>query len=295
MKGDRYAYFPGCSQKGTAVEYGISSRKVAEALGVELVEIEDWSCCGATPAHTVDRLLSGALAARNLATAEKMGLATLVTPCPACLVASKNALELAQDDESLKELNELLDLPFKAEIQAKSLLQIIFEEVGVDALAQKVKKPLKGMRLAPYYGCLLTRPPERAQFDDPENPISIDRILEALGAEVPDFPFKTECCGAAFGLPKRDMVLTLSGKILDMAQQIGADGIVLACSLCQQNLDLRQGQINSHLGTNFEIPIFYITQMIGLAFGFSSKEMGLDRHAVHPDKLLKKWEEKLKE
>lgn len=273
----------------------MSSRKVAEALGIELVEVEDWSCCGSTPAHTVDHLLYGALAARNLAIAEKMGLATVVTPCPSCLVAFKSALEMVQDNGKRKELNELLDLPFQGEIQSKSLLQIIYEEVGVEAVAQRAKRPLEGMRLAPYYGCILTRPPKRAQFDDPENPITMDRILEALGAEVPEFPFKTECCGAAFGLPKRELVLTLSAKILEMAQEIGADALVVACPLCQQNLDLRQGQITSREGVSVDLPVLYITQLVGLALGFSPREVGLDKHAVSPNRLLKKWEEKLKE
>jgi heterodisulfide reductase subunit B len=295
MKAERYAYYPGCSQHGTAIEYEMSTRAVAQSLGIELVDIEDWSCCGSTPAHTVDHLLYGALAARNLAIAEKMKLGIVVTPCPSCLVALKNALAIAQDEEAKKELNGVIDLPFRGALEAKSMLQVIFEDIGVDTLAEKVTKPLTGLRFAPYYGCLLTRPPQRAQFDDPENPISIDRILEALGAEVPDFPFKTECCGAAFGLPKRDMVLTLSGKVLDMARQIEADGIVLACGLCHQNLDLRQGQISSHLGTHFKIPILYITQLIGLALGFSPQEMGIDKHAVSAENLLRKWEDNLKE
>ena len=290
MKRDQYAYFPGCTQEGTAIEYELSSRKVAEALGIGLVEVEDWSCCGSTPAHTVDRLLYGALAARNLAIAEKMDLATIITGCPSCLVAFKSALEMAQDDETRKELHELVDIPFEGNIEAKSLLQVVYEDVGVDALTEKVKKPLTSLRLAPYYGCILTRPPQRAQFDDPENPISMDRILTALGADVPDFPFKTECCGAAFGVPKRDVVLKLSAKILHMAREVGADAIVVACPLCHQNLDLRQGQINAHEGTRFDLPILYITQLIGLALGFSPTEMGLDKHLVDVDKLLRKWE-----
>jgi heterodisulfide reductase subunit B len=295
MKNECYAYFPGCTQKGTATEYEMSSRTVSQALGIELVDIEDWSCCGSTPAHTVDHLLYGALAARNLALAEKLKLHTVVTPCPSCLVAFKNALALAQNDKMLKELNELIDIPFTGEIQAKSLLQIIFEEIGVDTLKEKIKKPLTGIKLAPYYGCILTRPPQRAQFDDPENPISMDRILEAIGSEVPEFPFKTECCGAAFGLPKRDLVLILSAKIIDMAQEIGVDAIVVACPLCHQNLDLRQGQINALRGNPVELPILYFTQVIGLAVGFSPKEMGLNKHSVRVDRLLKKWEENLKE
>ncbi|OGP54195.1 MAG: heterodisulfide reductase subunit B [Deltaproteobacteria bacterium RBG_13_52_11] len=295
MKARRYAYYPGCSQKGTAVEYEMSARAVAKELGIQLVDVEDWSCCGSTPAHTVDHLLYGALAARNLAIAERMKLGTVVTPCPSCLIAFKSALAMAQNAETLEELNELINLPFKGTITAKSLLQVIFEEIGVDVLAEKVEKPLTGLKFAPYYGCILTRPPGLAQFDDAENPVSMDKILAALGAEVPDFPFKTECCGAAFGLSRRDIVQTLSAKVLEMAEAIEADALVVACPLCHQNLDLRQDQINSYRGSRREMPIFYITQLIGLALGFSPKDMGMDKHAVSSEDVLKKWEANLKE
>lgn len=295
MKARQYAYYPGCSQQGTAVEYDISTRAVAKELGIRLIDVEDWSCCGSTPAHTVDHLLYGALAARNLALVEGMKLGTVVTPCPSCLTAFKRALEIAQDAEMLEELNELIDLPFQGVIEAKSLLQVIFEEIGVEALAARVKKPLTGLRLAPYYGCILTRPPRLAQFDDPENPVSMDKILAALGAEVPDFPFKTECCGAAFGLAKRDVVQTLSAKVLEMAEAIKADAMVVACPLCHQNLDLRQGQVNAYRGSRAQMPIFFITQVIGLAMGFSPEEMGIGKHAVSSEGVLKKWEANLKE
>jgi heterodisulfide reductase subunit B len=219
-----------------------------------------------------------------------MGMTTLVTGCPACLVAFKNALDLAAAGESRQAMNDLLDRPLEGPMEAKSLLQVIVEDVGADAVAERVTKPLTGLRVAPYYGCLLTRPPERAQFDDPENPTSMDTILHAVGANVPEFPFKTECCGASLSIPKRDVVLTLSGKVLAMAQDVGADAITLACPLCHQNLDLRQAQINAHQGTSFNLPILYITQVIGLAMGFTPVEMGLDKHAVGSTALLKKWE-----
>src|SRR4030042_94915 len=151
MKARRYAYYPGCSQKGTAVEYEMSARAVAKELGIQLVEVEDWSCCGSTPAHTLDHLRYGALPARNLAIAERMKLGTVVTPCPSCLIAFKSALAMAQNAETLEELNELINLPFKGTITAKSLLQVIFEEIGVDVLAEKVEKPLTGLKFAPYY------------------------------------------------------------------------------------------------------------------------------------------------
>jgi heterodisulfide reductase subunit B len=295
MMAKPYAYYPGCSQHGTAAEYEVSTRAVAQALGITLVEVEDWSCCGSTPAHTVDHLLYGALAARNLALAEQMKLATMVTPCPSCLVALKSALAMAADEASLKKLKGLIDLPLKGTIEVKSLLQVIFEDIGVEALAAKVKQPLTGLTFAPYYGCILTRPPALAHFDDAENPVSMDRIITALGGQVPDFPFKTECCGAAFGLAKRQIVQTLSAKVLDAAEEIAADAIVVACPLCHQNLDLRQGQVNAYRGSHPQMPVLYITQVIGLALGFSPQEMGMDKHVVSSASVLAKWEANLKE
>jgi heterodisulfide reductase subunit B len=295
MKPRRYAYYPGCSQHGTAAEYEVSARAVADKLGITLVEVEDWSCCGSTPAHTVDHVLYGALAARNLALAEQMKLDTMVTPCPSCLIALKSARIMAQDREHLQELKGLIDLPLKGTIEVKSLLQVIFEDIGLEALTAKVTQPLTGLTFAPYYGCILTRPPQLAQFDDAENPISMDKIMTAVGATVPDFPFKTECCGAAFGLAKRQIVQTLSAKVLAAAEEIAADAIVVACPLCHQNLDLRQDQVNAYRGVSSRMPIWYITQVIGLAIGFSPQEMGLDKHAVASDAVLAKWEAKAKE
>ncbi|OGP93925.1 MAG: heterodisulfide reductase subunit B [Deltaproteobacteria bacterium RBG_16_54_18] len=295
MKAKRYAYYPGCSQHGTAAEYEVSARAVADKLGITLVEVEDWSCCGSTPAHTVDHVLYGALAARNLALAEQMKLDTMVTPCPSCLIALKSARVMAQDKEHLQELRELIDLPLKGTIEVKSLLQVIFEDIGLEALTAKVKQPLTGLTFAPYYGCILTRPPQLAQFDDAENPVSMDKIIAAVGANAPDFPFKTECCGAAFGLAKRQIVQTLSAKVLAAAEAIAADAIVVACPLCHQNLDLRQEQVNAFRGARSRMPVWYITQVVGLALGFSPHEMGLDKHAVASDAILAKWETHLKE
>lgn len=295
MKTKRYAYYPGCSQHGTAAEYEVSARAVADKLGITLIDVEDWSCCGSTPAHTVDHVLYGALAARNLALAEQMKLDTMVTPCPSCLIALKSARVMAQDKEHLQELRELIDLPLKGTMEVKSLLQVIFEDIGLEALTAKVKQPLTGLTFAPYYGCILTRPPQLAQFDDAENPVSMDKIIAAVGANAPDFPFKTECCGAAFGLAKRQIVQTLSAKVLAAAEAIAADAIVVACPLCHQNLDLRQEQVNAFRGARSPMPVWYITQVVGLALGFSPHEMGLDKHAVASDAILAKWETHLKE
>ena len=283
-----YAYYAGCSLEGTASSYDQSIRIVLKSLGVALRETEDWSCCGSTPAHAMDHVLAGALAARNLAIVERMKTTTLTTPCPACLSAFKKAHAKVTRDKGFREkVNQLLDVPYEGNVSAKSTLQVIYEDVGTDVVASKVTTLLPDLKAACYYGCILSRPPRLAAFDDPENPISMDRLLAACGVEVCDFAFKTECCGAAFGVPKKDMVLQLSHKVLTMTQDCGANCVVLACPLCQQNLDLRQAQINRATGSSFSIPILYFSQVLGLAFGYSPVELGLNKHVVSADALIR--------
>lgn len=288
MAEKEYAYYAGCSLEGTAVEYDMSMRQVFKALGVNIREPEDWSCCGSTPAHTVDHVFAAALAARNLSIMEKMGVDTVTVPCPSCLTVLKRAhLGMAADQSFKDEVNGLLDEPYGGGVVPKSTLQIIMEDVGLEAVASKVTHALPGLVVAPYYGCILTRPPEIAQFDDPENPVSMDRILEAAGVKVADFAFKLECCGAAFGVPKRDMVNRLSYRVISMALDAGANCIAVACPLCQQNLDLRQGQINSAMGTSFNIPILYFSQIVGLTYGLSPKDLGMDKVVVSADDVVR--------
>ncbi len=184
-------------------------------------------------------------------------------------------------------MNELLDVPYEGRVTAKSTLQVIYEDVGPEAVSSKVTTLLPDLRAACYYGCILTRPPRLAAFDDAENPVSMDRLLAACGVKVCDFVFKTECCGAAFGVPKKEMVLRLTHKVLTMVEDCGANCVVVACPLCQQNLDLRQAQVNRAMGSSFSIPILYFSQVLGLAFGHSPEELGLDKHIVSPEDLIR--------
>jgi heterodisulfide reductase subunit B len=288
MAEKQYAYYPGCSLEGTAMEYDVSVRQVFKALDVPLVEPDDWSCCGSTPAHTVDHVLAAALAARNLGIIEKSGLDTVAVPCPSCMMAFKKANHGMQNDSGFKEkVNELLEYPYEMSVKAKSALQILYEDVGLEALAARVTHVLPDLKVAPYYGCILNRPPEVAQFDDPENPVAMDKILEAVGVKVCDFAFKVECCGAAFGVPKKNMVNRLTGKVLSMALDAGANCIAVACPLCQQNLDLRQSQVNQTTKSNFQLPVIYFSQIVGLAYGYSLKELGLDKLIVSADELVR--------
>lgn len=283
----RYAYYPGCSGQGTSKEYEQSTRAVCEALGMELVDIPDWSCCGSSPAHTVDHRLSSALSGRNLALAERLeGVSAILTPCPSCLTNLKMSAHKMKDPEFAAEVNALLDFPVRNTLPVKSILQAIYEDVGPDALRPKAFKRLTGLKLAPYYGCIMNRPPHIMEFDDHENPVAMDQLMEAIGAEAVPFPLKVECCGASFGVARRDIVQKLSGKLLDTAASNGADAVVTACPLCQMNLDLRQDQINVANNTSHNMPVFYYTQLIGLALGMTPSQVGLEKLEVSPTALL---------
>lgn len=277
-----YAYYPGCSGLGTSLEYERSTRAVCQALGLDLQEIPDWSCCGSSPAHTVDHVFSSALAARNLALAEAMHLQNVLTPCPSCLTNLKVAAWRMQEKSFLQEVNKYLEQPCRNQVQVKSVLQALVEDVGPSRIQEQVQNPLKGLKIAPYYGCIMNRPPGIMDFDDPENPVAMDQILKALGAQVVDFPLKVECCGASYGIPRQEVVLHLSGKLLDLARAQGADALAVPCPLCQMNLDMRQGQINTFLQQAFQLPVFYYTQLMGLAFGLEQKNLGLDKLCVDP-------------
>ncbi len=284
----KVAYYPGCSGQGTSLEYDRSTRAVCAAVGLELVDVPDWSCCGSSPAHTVNHVLSAALSARNLDLAHSLGLDVVATPCPSCLTNLRNAA-LEMEDEAFRDtVNALLDRPYAGRVDPQSVLQVLVEQVGVDEVARRVTRPLTGLRVACYYGCIMNRPPERMRFDDHENPMAMDRLMEAAGAEVAPFPLKVECCGASFGVPRGDIVARLSGKLLDAARGLGVDAVVTACPLCQMNLDLRQSQINAALREHFRIPVFYYTQLLGLALDVPRSELGLDRLCVDPRLALGK-------
>ena len=286
----KLAYYPGCSGHGTSKEYESSTRAVCRALGLEFAEIEDWSCCGSTPAHAMDTVLSGALAARNFKQIALTGAEGVVTPCPSCLANLKLARHRMQDAAFKARVDALLDSPTVENAEALpetySVLQIILEQSGPEAIRARVTRPLEGVKIATYYGCLMSRPADVMQFDDPENPTAMDKIMEALGAEVVDFPLKTECCGAAMGVARQDVTGSLSGRILATARSFGADAVVTACPLCHMNLDLRQGQAERQMRLKFRLPVFYYTQLMGLAFGLPDETLKLDKLAVDPAPFL---------
>jgi heterodisulfide reductase subunit B len=285
---DAIAYYPGCSGLGTSKEYDASTRAVCRALGLSLVDIPDWSCCGSTPAHTKDHTLSAALSARNLQLVAGMGLTTAATPCPSCLTNLRTANHRMEAPAMAEKVNKLLDDAYAGGVEAISVLQALVENIGLDAIKAAVRTPLTGLKVACYYGCIMNRPPELMKFDDWENPMAMDNVLAALGATVLPFPLKVECCGASYGIPRQDIVAKLTGKLLDAARAIGADMVAVACPLCQMNLDLRQGQVNRALGTNFRIPVPYYTQLMGVALNVADEELGFDKLCLDPRPVLNK-------
>lgn len=282
----QYAYYPGCSAMGSSIEYDISTRALCKSLGVELVDIPDWNCCGSTPAHASDHLLSASLVARNLAIAESMDVEGIITPCPSCLKNLKTTSLRMQRKDFHEKVEHIVERPVRADLPIRSVLQTVIGHCSPEAIAEHVSKPLKDLKVVPYYGCIMNRPPDVMTFDDPENPTSLDRLMQALGAEVLPFPHKVDCCGASLGLVRRELVTRLSGRILDTAASLGADAIVTACPMCQMNLDLRQNQINRANGTQHRMPIFYYTQLAGLALGQHESCLRMDKLCVSPARAL---------
>ncbi len=285
-------YYPGCSGQGTSMEYEKSTRAVFGVLGVDLLDIDDWSCCGSTPAHACDGVLSAALSARNLSLAAAKGAECVATPCPSCLVNLKGARYHMQAPAFHQKVNALLDAPCPSPEEGLpdtfSTLQVLVEQIGLEAIKDKLRDSLKGLRVAPYYGCIMSRPEKIMRFDDPENPKAMDNILTALGAEVVPFALKTECCGAAMGIPRRDITARLSGRLLQAAKDAEADVMVVACPLCHMNLDLRQEQAGRANNTQYNMPVLYFTQLMGMAFGLSPEDVGIDKVSVTPTVVLQK-------
>lgn len=287
-----FVYYPGCSARGSSKDYELSTQAVCKALDINLVDIPDWNCCGSTPAHAVDTELSAALCVRNLDIAAQQEAELVLTPCPSCLSNLKLASKRMEDPAFRVRVDELLDGPSaKTFPPVTSVMQGIAENFDMEAIAARVRKSLKGLRLAAYYGCLMSRPAEIMNFGDPENPTLMESMLAACGAEMVDFPLKTACCGASFGIPERVMTARNSGRILDLATQLGVDAVIVACPLCQMNLDLRQPQASKEMGTSFNLPVLYFTQMMGIAFGLDHKDLGLGKLRVSTDGLIRKLDE----
>ena len=282
-----YSYYPGCSLHASAKEYDESTKGVFKALRIGLKEVPDWFCCGATPAHNVDELLSLSLCAKNLSLADNVE-GDLAVACAACFSRLKTTQhKLVDNDIKRKQVEMAIDGPVPLEKPVKHLLEILAKDYGLDRLADAVKKPLNGLKVATYYGCLLTRPPDVPELDCCEAPTIMENVIAATGAEPVAWSHRLECCGANFTLSRPGVVLNLSNEILASAKRAGADCIMVACPLCHGNLDIRQKEIEEVNGTRYGMPVFYMTQLLGLAVGVPGGKLGLESMIVNPLPLLK--------
>jgi heterodisulfide reductase subunit B len=292
----RYAYYPGCSAESTARDMHQSTLAVAGALGIELVEPNGWTCCGATAGHQTDRILAAALPAANLVKVQDMGLSSRKAGSPECIVncaACYNRMKVANheilsDSGIHQSVCDAIGRDYDGSVKVRHFIEVLLEDVGLDKINKAVKLPLNGLKVACYYGCLLVRPPKVVQFDDPENPTSLDKLVKAMGGESLDWPYKVECCGGGLSLSRTDVVIELTNSILNMAESAGADCIVVSCPMCQVNLDLRQQDIYKQTGRDYQIPIIYMTQLLGVSLGISPDELGFDKLMVSPSSVFEK-------
>lgn len=281
-------YYPGCSLKGSAKEFDKSLLKVADVLGVELKEINDWNCCGATSAHATNHLLSTALPILNINKASKQGIKKILAPCAACynrLVTAKH--EIAKNDATRKKVEELIEETVSTDVEVINIIQFL-QEFDKQIFTGRKGISLKGLKAGCYYGCLLLRPNDIPKFDDPENPSSMEELIKLFDAEPVSWNFRTECCGASHSIPHKDIAVDLSRKIIDDAAKHGADIIVVACPMCHSNLDMRQLEMRKYAGHK-NIPVLYLTELIGLSFGINPDELGINMHFIESKNILEKF------
>lgn len=271
------SYYPGCALHGTAIEYDESTRAVSQMLGVKLLELPDWNCCGASSAHVTDESLALNLASRNLNIAREQGM-DVVIPCAACYSRFKSAEK--EDSGNHREKAA------KQDIRVLSLLDFLTDSELMDKIKNLKKRPLAGLKVVCYYGCLLVRPPRVTGAKNYENPDEMDRLMKLLGAEPVPWSYKTDCCGGSLVLSRTDIVRRLVQKLLDKAMEAGAEAIVVACPLCQSNLDTRQEEISREAGKKYDLPVIYFTELVGLAMGHRDAGKWIKKHFVSPMKLL---------
>ena len=303
----KYAFFPGCSLESTAWDFDRSTRAVCRALGIELEDIPDWVCCGSTPAHASNAALAVALPVANLQKAQALGLPVMAA-CASCYARLRTANHKVQNAEADRQQAErITGKPYDGRVEVHHVLDVLVNHFGLDAIRAKVGQVanlppttenrgrtagwqpaprLAGLRVACYYGCLLTRPPEIVAFDDAEHPTSMDDLIAATGAEPVEWPYKTECCGASLSMTRSGVVTRLGHKLLSMARRAGAECIAVACPLCQVNLDLRQADAAKAHGPIPQTPVLYVTQLLGLALGLSFEELGINALTVSAASLL---------
>ena len=278
----KVSYDPGCSLDGTAREYNESLKAITGLLGIELEELPDWTCCGASSAHVTDDKLAFSLAARNLIIADKVGK-DLIVPCAACYQRLKAAEKGLQAGKSVGNNS----VKYSGKIRIKHSADFIWEECGEKVIRGKVKKSLSELNPVCYYGCLTTRPPDVTDSKDPEDPQAMDAIMKSLDTNVKSWSYKTDCCGGNLILTHPELAKKLIEKLFDMTLEAGADCIVVGCPMCQSNLDTRQKEVLQDNGDKYNIPIYYFSELMGLAFGDKSVEKWLNHHVTDAKSLLR--------
>lgn len=283
----KFAYYPGCSLHSSALEYDISLRNMLWKLGVELVEIEDWICCGSMAVKSLSRLTAVSLPAKNLALTFQNGYTDLVTPCSACYFNLKKAgYEIHNNPELRSKVKDIIESPLSQEVNVIHPLQLLYERIDHNLILDKIVKSDFTVKVACYYGCLITRPPELNTFDVSEYPESMDELLKLSGFETVPWSYKTDCCGSSFGIIEPEIVLNLLYKIFKEAKDFEADVIAVACPLCYANLDGRQAEVSHKFEMEFNIPILYFSQLMGIALGVPESGIGLWKPMVDPAKLF---------
>jgi heterodisulfide reductase subunit B len=285
----KLAFYPGCALESSAKEYKASTMLVARHLGLDMEEIPDWICCGATAAHMADEILAVALPAYDLLRARRIGAETVVASCAACYSRMRSAnYELKRNPDLVEKVAEVLGERYEGDMDVRHFLEIVSDVAENGDLKARIEAPLEGLKIASYYGCLLVRPADVTGFDDREDPQMMDNLVVLVGAKPVEWRYKVECCGASLAFSRPDIADKMSGDILEDAKHAGADIVMVACPLCHSNLDLRQRNIEKRLGVDLEVPVLYFTQVLGLALGLPARSLGIQKNMINPFPALKK-------
>ena len=287
----RVAYFPGCVAKGNCPELNQATKKIAPMLGIELVELTGAPCTGAGVLESQNPVLADTYNAKTLALAEELDL-PLMTICSTCIGCLRKSNKKLSDNEGYRaEVNAVLESgghTYHGGVDVTHILDVIIKEVGIDNLRDMVKKPLTDLRIAPFYGCYILRPADIMGIDDPDNPTSMERVIDALGATPVDYSGKTRCCGFPIGLENEEASFKMAGKHIGEAKDKSADCMVTPCPLCHMNLDLQQPGVSRVINRQLDMPILHLPQMVGLALGISPKELGFNKHMIPTQNVLAK-------
>ena len=285
----KVSYFPGCTLNTTGKGYDNAVRASAAAVGLDLVELPEWNCCGATYPLIVDNMLELAAPTHVLVSARDQGDSpVLTTACSTCYnVLRRTNHFIRQHPEERERINAFIEAEYAGEVEVKDILHLLRDDIGFDTVREKVEVPLKGLKVAAYYGCMVLRPPAEVAYDDPDNPRSLDDLMAALGATPVDYPHKNECCGAYLGVKAPEVTREMAYTILRSARAAGAEGIVTNCPLCQFNLDRRQREMAQFHAGFASLPVFYFSQLMGLALGLDKSGYGWERQSVDARPLLR--------